>query len=1217
MAPEPKWLHNYATDRHDWHNTTSRGRTLFFRRLGIVESLFDVDGSDFEGRADLTMHLHVEIRTCSTLQVLRERILQAWSILRQEHVLLSTSVAEAHEVVPEDSSYDAHERLFVFEPNRDADDMLAEARKHTIFLDDHYPEINADNFFIHALNSSRGLNASTALSRLYVMPTEMDTHGLCQLHLVLIAAHQISDGLSFQRWMANFIDHLNQTPEQLRRSANDLCGTSPAKRLPPAQESLYPPIKGNKARQRWSWLLSRILRHTRRPPPASFQNPLRRRDPLPSARATDPRFSKVLDYTHTPPLNTFPIRAVLGPESTKKLARICRQAKISVGSGCFALVAMVMMLFEEMRNPHVSSHERLPFVGSFPINPRPFLTASPTTGKEDSLILAFSDGVTLPYLPSDLDFEGRLRLLGKQAARQLRQYQKRLRSLEEEVHLGSKSPTQLFPLLYLSTLERLESRTKVERKRGWDVQGEYPAKLGATPATCGVSSVGARSSVISSGKYDTGKLPPGHDVVADFRNLNTTVRARDGEFLVGVVGDGDYLRFQVSYDGCAIDPSKAEEWKHVLETMLESKETFKMEPDRRAELVDAVQTFSHEDIGRLYRALVCLQENRTELTPINVAREYVKACFEDGHPTSPTDPCIRWLLFLLHLDPGTPLNEKFLDILQEANIILTTDPTETEHETEHEVEHQIEHEIEHEVEYDGASVESVDEDDPRWRQAVALDNQKLGSQALSLWRDTIQEKKEESPSRREIYESTERPILHGFIDEDSITEEDALRAAGGRVFTIPELELRADVLADRKLARKVIIHWRAVTQNVKRMERMADEFRRRKDAEWALKKWVLAAREKLFVRVRNAKAAERALRTWREQTAQIKQMEAVADEFRTFHAAKNTFGKLVTRKKQIDELEAEAVVVYQGNMVRKVLNKWLAEVEHIRRQERRADAAADYFAAKHVMQKLRARAAIKLEEKKYEQARQKYLMRKYSYLWLDAAEKTKRAQEEAKHAQYDSAYKQMRRKVKENIARSALTTWREQTTRIQGLERVADDFRARKDAEGARRLAQRAIVTMYNRTMELRQMEQQADLHYNKNLVKRLEIFGSNWLQPARHYVEQQNVADEYRATRVAGYTLNVLRNWRNNAFRIRRMEEDADMLRQRHDRRRALGFLGKWRRAVPDKEEVDSREERLVPATPAARRSQLLAASTTPAYTPAPGLFGGGRVVEEVDDNE
>lgn len=230
---------------------------------------------------------------------------------------------------------------------------------------------------------------------------------------------------------------------------------------------------------------------------------------------------------------------------------------------------MVMMLLEEQRNPHIPDDERLPFVGSFPINPRPFLTGEPTTGKEDSFMLAFSDGVTLPFLPSHLDFEGRLRLLGKQAARQLRQYQKRPRSLEEQVHLGSKNPSQFFPMFYLGMMEGLEARSVPDKKRHWNFQGQYSAKVGSTLPTCGVSSVGPRSTVISSGRYDVTKLPPGQDVVADFRSLMASVRARHNEFLVGVVGDNDHLRFQVSYDGCVIDPELAAEWKTVIENILE------------------------------------------------------------------------------------------------------------------------------------------------------------------------------------------------------------------------------------------------------------------------------------------------------------------------------------------------------------------------------------------------------------------------------------------------------------------------------------------------------------------------------------------------------------------------------------------------------------------------------------------------------------------------
>ncbi|KIW66062.1 hypothetical protein PV04_08269 [Phialophora macrospora] len=569
MSPQPAWLEGYATCRYDWAPMSTR--RAFYRRIGIVESLFNTDGTDFEGRADLTIHLHVEARAFLTPQALRARIWLVWSVMRQKHVLLSSRVATTHDVFPRCLVQDTpSDRFYVFEPSKDIDSMRDEAARHMVFVEDHYPHVNGDEFFVHTLNSSRHIDASQALSKLYVMPIGRGQGGLYQLHFMFIAGHEIVDGLTSMRWMSDFIDLLNRSENQLLLETQKLCATSPVERLPPAQESRYPPVSGSRARQRWAWLLSRILRHTRRAPPTSFQNPLRRRAPLTKATALEPKFSKVMDYSRTPPLNTYPLRALLSGASTKRLSRICRSARISIGSGCFALVAVVMMLLEERRNPAVPPHQRLPFVGSFPINPRPFLTGgAPTTGKEDSLMLAFSDGITLPFLPSDLDLEGRIRLLGKQAHRQLRQYQKRPRSLAgEEVRLGSRSPAQLIPLLYLNTMEYLERKSQPGRRRGWAIQGAYPAQMGS-PATCGVSSVGDRGSIISSGKYDTSKRPPQGGLVADFRNLETTVRARDGEFLVGVVGDKDCLRFGVSYDGCGIDPDLANEWKTIIESILD------------------------------------------------------------------------------------------------------------------------------------------------------------------------------------------------------------------------------------------------------------------------------------------------------------------------------------------------------------------------------------------------------------------------------------------------------------------------------------------------------------------------------------------------------------------------------------------------------------------------------------------------------------------------
>jgi hypothetical protein len=588
-TPLPQWLENYASNHLDWHRAVSEstGKTAYYRRLGVVESLFNTDGTDYEGRADLTMHLTVALRTKLKPDILRTRILLAWAVLRLRHILLSVRVTGAdglsrhrgHHENRELSVVDAaldHARFYVFEPPDTADDAIVEANKHLVWVEDYHDAVDNHVFFTHTQNVGRCIDEAQALSKLFVMPID-HTFECREVNFMLMAGHEIVDGLTSARWISSFIDLLNLPEWELMKTLqSERKKDSIWSRLPAAQESLYPPMKGSLARQRWSWLLTRVLRHTHRPNPTSFQNPLRWETPLTTATRLEPRFPLVFNYDIIPPLNSYRVRAQISPSATKRLVRICKAAQISVGSGGFALVALVMMLFEERRNPGIPMEQRLPFVGSFPVNPRPFLTGATTTGKEDSLMLAFSDGVTLPFLPSDLDLEGRLRLLGKRAHRQLRQYQKKPRSLEEIVHLGSKSPTQLLPMLYLSTTERLEARSKPGRKRGFDIQGAYPAATSPTLATCGVSSVGARGSVLSSGKYDLNHKS--RDIIADFRNLDTSVRARDGEFLVGVVGDNDVIRIGVSYDGCAIDPALAEQWKQVIETILEEPSPMKAAP---------------------------------------------------------------------------------------------------------------------------------------------------------------------------------------------------------------------------------------------------------------------------------------------------------------------------------------------------------------------------------------------------------------------------------------------------------------------------------------------------------------------------------------------------------------------------------------------------------------------------------------------------------------
>lgn len=345
-------------------------------------------------------------------------------------------------------------------------------------------------------------------------------------------------------------------------------------KLPSPQEDLYTPVSGSRARQRWYWAILRVMRHTRRPLPPCFQNPLRRKEPIPAAPKLHPAYDKVLDYSRKPPLNTFTVEAHIASRLAQRMVRLCREAKASIGAGSFTLTAMVMMAIYERHQPNVPPQERLPFIGGFPVNPRPFFSHH---SDPDSLMLAFSDGVVLPFLPSHLDLAKRFRLLVRQAHRQLRQYQKRQTSLSDPG--ASVSSSNVVAQTYLGSFDRLQKTSMAlspEVRAGLlgdlpNPQGNLPARANPTLMTCGISSVG--KSGWQRGVYNLDEpIGEGEDAfVADYATSKQNVRARDGEFLVGVWGEADgRISANVSADGNAIDPALAEEWRHLMETILEA-----------------------------------------------------------------------------------------------------------------------------------------------------------------------------------------------------------------------------------------------------------------------------------------------------------------------------------------------------------------------------------------------------------------------------------------------------------------------------------------------------------------------------------------------------------------------------------------------------------------------------------------------------------------------
>jgi hypothetical protein len=458
---------------------------------------------------------------------------------------------------------------FVFRVPRGSTEAL-DLAANTVTSLQHYTEVDVRDFINHVINTGRVFDSAEGVSRLFILPLQPLSSGRSKLQIVFVVAHMVADGLSMFNWMEDFIDLMNREVYQVQSEMeNALDPNEIAERLIPAQEDLYPTVPGNLARQRWFWAITRILRHVRKPLPSGFVNPLRRNQR--KLVTFEKQYADALDYdpSHKPPINSGHSIPILTTSASQQLQKLCLAAKTSIGAGTFALVGLVMMEIEEKIHPHVPNAARKPFIASFPLNPRPFFNYK---GPNDSCMLAFSDGIVMPFLPSTLPIEGRFKVLAKAAHRQLRSYQKRLRDPVND--LDSHSPLRMMASNYLLAIERVKAKLPPHLRLGDDPQGAYPGNWSFQTATCGVSSVGSVKQWVGPGRYS---LRGGTDFGVDYRGMRSGVRARDNEFLCGASSEADgLLRFSVSYDASAMDEELVRLWEDKIMTILEPREPPKL-----------------------------------------------------------------------------------------------------------------------------------------------------------------------------------------------------------------------------------------------------------------------------------------------------------------------------------------------------------------------------------------------------------------------------------------------------------------------------------------------------------------------------------------------------------------------------------------------------------------------------------------------------------------
>ncbi|KAI0395658.1 hypothetical protein F5Y17DRAFT_182575 [Xylariaceae sp. FL0594] len=573
------WLDRYGKGYHAWRkDEDGKG---WSRPCGLVEARFDTDGRYFGGRADISEILTVDLSTRLPPADLRQHVLLAFTLLRLQHSLIrGRAELRTHGVVP----------WFRVDIPETAEHAVRDAAKALQFVTSDDGQLDPRDLITHSLNVSRVIKPSEALARAFALPLESRGPMRWRLRVLFVFAHQIVDGLSVVRWLTHFVHILNTPSTDLIRADIEKAVAPDAiyARLPPAQEDLYAPVASSRARTRWFWAITIVLRHVRkRPAPAAaFPNPLRRATPLSSARPFEARYPALFDYAQTPPLNTLTARARLSPAASGRLFRLCKEAGASVGAGGFALVAMSMMALHERRKNHPNEDERRPFRTSFPLNPRPFIT---NAAASDGLVLAFSPGISLPFLSSKLDLEGRFKLLARQASRQLAVYQKRekvprsdsssavVETQQEALYMGLRGPGRLIASNYIDGVERMRELLGPDHHHSVpSPQGVYPAPVfHMSQTTCQVSSIGKVdfSAVRRRRRADDDQEDPGESgggvVVASLESLMNTVRARDTEFAVATLSDAGIMQAEVSFDANVIDEDAVPAFLETMAMLLE------------------------------------------------------------------------------------------------------------------------------------------------------------------------------------------------------------------------------------------------------------------------------------------------------------------------------------------------------------------------------------------------------------------------------------------------------------------------------------------------------------------------------------------------------------------------------------------------------------------------------------------------------------------------
>lgn len=445
--------------------------------------------------------------------------------------------------------------------------------------------------------------------------------------------------------------------------------------------------------------------------------------------------------------------------------------------------------------------------------------------------------------------------------------------------------------------------------------------------------------------------------------------------------------------------------------------------------------------------------------------------------------------------------------------------------------------------------------------AVSKDSHQLKADSFRIWRQSTREKKATDFHRRKLLARVTSQFAsrqHDDYKADALHREILAKRSKETLETWrAEIRLRPteQQLATRhdyRLTQHCMGSLRTLVRLPSHAEAVRGKALKRKGFDtWGEELRVLAIKEKIDYRMLMS-SVYRWLQVTRETT-----LRRTLDQRLKRQALHAMLAHCRTQQDRLRVAEAKFSVIKRG---RRILGAFVAlssKLDELRRHEQMAD---QFYHPKIEFENLLIwQDRLSNFQKmglRADDAREYFLSVKFLKIWRS---RTK----ERKEQRLNQAYKQFRRRGKIRIVRAGLATWRSQANRLQMLGGIGQDFTCQRD----HRLLRKQFVRWRNSTSQIAGMDKQAAAHFD---ARQLNQSLPSLLATSQAIKLLGQRADEFLAIHTADNASRQLRKLNTKAFELRRRQQDADAMADRHQRSHYRSMLRLWARKAVGREEDD-----------------------------------------------